>query len=341
MANLTPKENYMRLTRGECPEYVPIYTMMQIPGMPPVAASMFSPSILGAFRGPQGGIDPWGVKYVTSESTNNGAIPEPNNFILDDITRWRDVLKKPDYSHVDWEALAKKDLEMSGIDPTQTALVLNAQAGVFQELVAFMGFTEGLCAMYEEPEEVKAMFDFITDVYLETQNAFMDYYKPDIYYILDDSATQKNPFISLDMFREFLMPYYKKMAKPAIDRGIPIQFHNCGRCEDFLDDMVNVCGISIWNPAQTTNDLLAVKKKFGRKLAVVGGYDFVMPVTYPDVDEEYVRSSVREAIDRYAPGGGYGFCGGVPGRIDDPAVMKINMWIADEVETYGKDYYLR
>ena len=189
MAGLSPKENYMRLTRGECPDYVPIYTMMQIPGMPPVAAAMHSPSLLGAFRGPQGGVDAWGVKYVTSESTNNGAIPEPNNFILDDITKWRDVLKKPDYSGVDWEAMAKKDLEMAGIDPTQTALVLNAQAGVFQELVAFMGFTEGLCAMYEEPEEVKAMFDFITDVYLETQNAFMDYYTPDIYYILDDSAT--------------------------------------------------------------------------------------------------------------------------------------------------------
>ena len=339
MATLTQKQTYMRRTRGECPEYVPIYTMMQIPGMPPVAASMFSPSILGAFRGPQGGIDPWGVKYVTSESTNNGAIPEPNNFILDDITRWRDVLKKPDYSHVDWEALAKKDLEMSGIDPTQTALVLNAQAGVFQELVAFMGFTEGLCAMYEEPEEVKAMFDFITDVYLETQNAFMDYYKPDIYYILDDSATQKNPFISLDMFREFLMPYYKKMAKPAIDRGIPIQFHNCGRCEDFLDDMVNDLGVRIWDPAQTMNDLAAIKKKYGNKLAMVGGWDFKVPDSWPEVDEEWVRSTVRHSIDTLAPGGGYAFSGAVLGEAGDETTMKVNGWVADEAEKYGRQFY--
>lgn len=339
MAKLTPKENYMRLTRGECPEYVPIYTMMQIPGMPPVAAAMHSPSLLGAFRGPQGGIDPWGVKYVTSESTNNGAIPEPNNFILDDITKWRDVLKKPDYSGVDWEAMAKKDLQMAGIDPTQTALVLNAQAGVFQELVAFMGFTEGLCAMYEEPEEVKAMFDFITDVYLETQNAFMDYYTPDIYYILDDSATQKNPFISLDMFREFLMPYYKKMAKPAIDRGIPIQFHNCGRCEDFLDDMVNDLGVCIWDPAQTMNNLAAVKKKYGNRLALAGGWDFKVPDTWPDVDEEWVRSTVRYSMDTLAQGGGYAFCGMVLGEAGDETTMKVNGWIMDEAEKYGSQFY--
>ena len=200
---------------------------------------------------------------------------------------------------------------------------------------------EGLCAIAEEPDEVAELFDMMCDVAVELTKKMLYYYKPDIWNFGDDSATKLNPFISPKQFRELLVPRYKRVTDIVREYDIPIDYHNCGRCEDFLDDMVNVCGISIWNPAQTTNDLLAVKKKFGRKLAVVGGYDFVMPVTYPDVDEEYVRSSVREAIDRYAPGGGYGFCGGVPGRIDDPAVMKINMWIADEVETYGKDYYLR
>ena len=339
MKKLSPKENYLRLTTGECPEYVPNYTMMQMPGRPPVAAAMYSPSILGYFRGPEGGVDPWGVKYVTSESTNNAALPEPKNFLIKDITKWRDILKKPDYSHVDWEALAKKDLEQSGIDPTQTALIFGSQAGVFQDLMAFMGFTEGLCAMYEEPDEVKALFDFITDVYLETQNACMDYYKPDIYYILDDSANQKAPFVSLEMYREFLLPYYKKMAKPAIERGIPIQFHNCGQCTLFLDDMVNELGVKIWDPAQTMNDLEAIKKKYGNKLAIAGGWDFVVPSSWPDVDEEWVRSTVRDTIDRLAPGGGYAFCGAVLGAKGDEMTMVVNGWVQDEVEKYGADFY--
>ena len=29
--------------------------------------------------------------------------------------------------------------------------------------MAFMGFTEGLCAMAEEPEEVYALFDYMCD----------------------------------------------------------------------------------------------------------------------------------------------------------------------------------
>ena len=26
-SKLTPKENYLRLTRGECPDWIPLYTM--------------------------------------------------------------------------------------------------------------------------------------------------------------------------------------------------------------------------------------------------------------------------------------------------------------------------
>ncbi len=340
MSKLTPKENYMRMARGEMPVSIPVYGYAKMGDKDPDTV-LLAPSCLGTYRGPQGGVDPFGVRYVANEETGFASMPDTSFHILDDITKWRDVIKKPDFSDVDWETMAKKDIEALGIDREKTAIMGCSLCEFFQPLMGMMGFVEGLCAIAEEPDEVAELFDMMCDVAVELTKKMLYYYKPDIWNFGDDSATKLNPFISPKQFRELLVPRYKRVTDIVREYDIPIDYHNCGRCEDFLDDMVNVCGISIWNPAQTTNDLLAVKKKFGRKLAVVGGYDFVMPVTYPDVDEEYVRSSVREAIDRYAPGGGYGFCGGVPGRIDDPAVMKINMWIADEVETYGKDYYLR
>ena len=47
-----------------------------------------------------------------------------------------------------WEAEAKKQLDMFKIDRTQSAVAFNLHVGYFQNLMAFMGFTEGLCAMY-------------------------------------------------------------------------------------------------------------------------------------------------------------------------------------------------
>ena len=36
----------------------------------------------------------------------------------------------------------------------------------FQQLIAFMGFTEGLIAMHEEPEAVKELLHYMADFYV-------------------------------------------------------------------------------------------------------------------------------------------------------------------------------
>jgi hypothetical protein len=51
----------------------------------------------------------------------------------------------PDLSGIDWETMAKKDLERLNIDRRQTALSFGLHMGFFQNLMAFMGFSEG-CA---------------------------------------------------------------------------------------------------------------------------------------------------------------------------------------------------
>jgi hypothetical protein len=116
--------------------------------------------------------------------------------------------------------------------------------------------------------------------------------------------------------------------------------HDCGRCEDFIDDWLDF-GVSLWNPAQISNDLSAVKKKYGNKLVICGGWDIVGPLTAPDVDEETVRASVRQSMDTYAPGGGYAFCGGYLGALGDEKTSRKNKWLSEEIESYGKTFYNR
>ena len=93
------------------------------------------------------------------------------------------------------------------------------------------------------------------------------------------------------MYRDILMPVYMKLTQAARDRGLPIQFHNCGRCEDFYDDMLKL-GVVYTDPAQTTNDLLAAKEKYGTKL-VFAAVGLDLPEHAPQVTEEAVRQSVR------------------------------------------------
>ncbi len=336
---MNPKENYLAVVRGEIPEYLPFYNMFGEPWHGTFPTKTARPQLFdGSYRGPQGGKNEWGVPYVANAEAGWAALPAPNEFILDDITKWREVVKKPEVPDVDWELMVQRDLEKIGIDRTQTLLFAGGAFGPFQQLMAFMGFNEGLCAMHEEPEEVKELFQYMTDFYLPIIEKTLDYYKPDVFNMADDSATKLNPFVSVPMYQELLKPYYAQQAKLAKDRGILVEFHNCGRCEDFIPDMIDF-GVDLWDPAQTDNDLAGIIEKYKGTLTVVGGWDWVPPLTWPECDEEYVRSSVRDSIDKYARNGGFIFCGGATGIAGDPMIPQVNAWVTDEVWVYGHEIY--
>jgi hypothetical protein len=71
------------------------------------------------------------VEFVATEETGGQALPKPGDFILKDVRKWRDVIKTPDLSGVNWEEVVKKDIENLKIDRNETAFILNAGGGGF------------------------------------------------------------------------------------------------------------------------------------------------------------------------------------------------------------------
>ena len=337
---LTEKENYLRVLTGQVPEWIPRYTFGKMPGVAEDPANvMVEPSILCEHRDNGGGKDHWGVEYITSKETAGALIPKTWDYILDDITKWRDVIKAPSLEGIDWEDMAKKSVAKTGVNRDKSVLALNLHVGYFQNLMAFMGFEEGLMALYEEPEEVKALMEYICDFYCTVCESIIDYIKPDVITLMDDTASWKSPFISLDMYREFFLPYYDRQAKFGRDRGLPITFHNCGKCEAFVEDMVNI-GVNAWDPAQTCNDLKGIKAKYGNKLAIMGGWDGNGRLLDKDVTDEEIRQSVIDTIETLAPGGGYAWCGGfMSADPNDEVVNHKNAIVFKTVDELSKTFY--
>ena len=98
-------------------------------------------------------------------------------------------------------------------------------------------------------------------------------------------------------------------------------------------------GVVQWNPAQTSNDLEAVQKKYGNKMVIAGGWDARDRLLEADCTEEEIRQSVRDAMDKYAKGGGYMWCGGFLGAAGDMEMMRRNMILMDEAGKYGDSFY--
>jgi hypothetical protein len=325
---MTERENFKLLLSGEMPEFIPTYNMF---------TWRFYPTFdRGGFKPDGSGFDVFGVEYTTAAEADGAAIPLPGRYILDDITKWRDVIKAPNISHLDWENIVKKDTEFR--DPENNPLLLVTNNGYFQAIMKFMGFENGLCALYEEPEECIALLNYLADYYIEIQKQYTRYGGLLGINLTDDTATALNPFISMDMYRKILKPVYKRHTDLAHDDGLFITQHNCGRCEDQIEDWLDL-GISGWDPAQPVNDLLGIKKKYGRKMAIIGGWDSTGPAAWPTSTDEELREELDKYVARLAPGGGFCFGAALMGSTYDENQRRKMKIIMDYYRDNVRDYY--
>ena len=343
MATITPKENFLRLAGGGHPEYVPYYTFTGREPIPEISSKSASPSIFVPNPpNPDGSMTSvWGVTTYPNQDTAGSSMPAPNVFILEDITKWRDVIKTPSIKDgLDFEAMAKADFERLEIDRTVTAVRTGFGFGPWMSLVNFMGFEGAMVAMAEEPEYVKELFDWMASLYEPYQTQVLDAYKPDIWSLSDDTCTERAPFFSVEMYREMFKPYYQRFSKLAVERGIPVVFHICGFIEPFIPEMIDL-GVKYVEPAQEVNDIMALKEKYKGQLSYLGGYDWGkhVPRNYPDYDEEEVRQDVRAAIDKYSPGGAYGTLIWPVSFVGDPHIEDLKKLVWNEAYEYGKKVY--
>ena len=338
---MTERENLLRVINGQEPAWVPRkgivpYADLDPEQHKPCCVGVMAEPFPGRVNEKGGRIDIFGVEYEPTDSTDGMQLPMPNKFILDDITKWRDVIKAPSIDGLDWRAIAEK--AVAKVDRKESCVQFGGSSGFFQMLTNFMGFTEGLIALQEEPEECMALFDYLCTFYEKIARNLIGYIKPDLYSMGDDNATARSPFFSVEMYKRIFKPFHVRMAKVATELGLPIDMHDCGRCEDFIEDWIDF-GVKIWNPAQISNDLVGIKKKYGNSFILTGCWDSQGPAGWPGADEEFVRQAVRDCIDTYAPGGGFCFWASVYGARGDEQARRHAFWVTDEYNKYGRTFY--
>ena len=97
--NLTPRENLLLAYSHRCPEWIPYY-ITDICGRLPIEVHERAPG------GPQGGtgVDWFGVHWRAVPGIAGATVDTTIPPVLDDVTKWEDVVKFPDLDAVDWKA---------------------------------------------------------------------------------------------------------------------------------------------------------------------------------------------------------------------------------------------
>ena len=286
---------------------------------------------------PGGGEDGFGCKWMGTVSALGAGVPAPNSAILKDITAWEDVVRFPDLDAFPWEEAAAQQLEkFDPVNQVQEYGMWNAQ---FLRLTHLMGFEDGMCALYEEPEACRALLGAITDYKIRVAEYAHKYFRPDTICAFDDVATQTSTFMSPEIYRDLIKPEHRRFNEAVRAMGIIPAIHVCGRCEAIVPDLAEE-GAEAWEVCQPENDLPGLQKKVGGKLAFLGGFDMRGELAWREQPEEVLRAAARACIDAYAPGGNFGFQGMIL-YADPRQFARARQILGDECVKYGTNYYRR
>ncbi len=124
--------------------------------------------------------------------------------------------------------------------------------------------------------------------------------------VLISSAFVGGPFLSRKMYKEFVVPYERRVTEAVKTTGVPVYTHTCGSIGDRLELMLETGtqGIDTLDPPPLGNTELAdAKARIGDKVFIKGNMNGVELLAMQTREEVIAHASERIRIGK--PGGGY------------------------------------
>lgn len=280
--------------------------------------------------------DRWGTTIMWPAEAP-GPMPHitQENKVCPDITRWRDFVHAPDLEAncaQGWEECRALAREKAGEDRLIAGFM---GTGIFEQCHFLMGFEDTLTNLYEHPQEMHELIDYITDYRIRYVKMLIDNLHPDLIFSHDDWGTKDALFMKPEMWREFFKEPYRRFYGYIRSRGVIALHHADSYLVPIVEDMVEL-GIQVWQGVLPENDIPALQRQLQGRMVLMGGIGAA--IDRPDATESEVRSYVSHALAAYCPGGHYipsityGLFGTVYPHVDP--------LIDDEIDRYNSTLHM-
>lgn len=152
----------------------------------------------------------------------------------------------------------------------------------FDYLLDLLGYENGLISLIMAPEKCKSILDKYTDGILDIAVKMCNKH---IDAIKISSPFAGMGFISSDQYREFILPYEKRIINAIKEKGKHVYTHTCGSIGDRLELMreSNTSGLECLDPPPLGNvDLEIAFAQIGNDMFIKGNIDSVNSLLYAD-----------------------------------------------------------
>ncbi len=175
---------------------------------------------------------------------------------------------------------------------------------VFECMHPICGHENMLIGMALDPDWIRDMCNVYAEMIINLMEIVFDEAGlPDGVFFYEDMGFKNKPFMSPAMYKEIIQPAHKKTFDFCHSKHLPIIVHSCGFVEPLVAGLMEA-GMDCLQAMEVKAgmDLVALKKKYGERLAFFGGMD-VRPMVANDLD------AIQAELDRKLPaameGGGY------------------------------------
>lgn len=214
---------------------------------------------------------------------------------------WPDHEQVWDYSHFG------QDLD-EALSLPQEYLIRGPGPQFWELYRGWLGFSDAMVLMMENPELAAAMMRKIMDVYVDRSVYVMEEWGEhiDMLWGGDDLGMQDRMMMSPRLFRELFKPIYvdgHRRAKSV--RPCYLHFHCCGSIPEIVGDLIET-GVDVLHPIQPRArgmDRKALKAQYGESLTFHGNVDTQETMAFATLDE--VRAETLECFRVLGEGGGH------------------------------------
>jgi uroporphyrinogen decarboxylase len=171
------------------------------------------------------------------------------------------------------------------------------------EIRYFMGMTEALCALHDDPGLVVEMLDFWFGHQWEIIARVCAYVVPDAVCLWEDLAYKNGPFVSPAMYGQFFAPYHRETARRLQAHGVRHFLVDCDGNIDLLLPLFLEQGITGVYPLeiQSGADPVKFRARYGKTVQLLGGIDKRALIAGPEATAAEVERTLAQLI----PGSGY------------------------------------
>ena len=243
----------------------------------------------------------WGT--VVKGHSDGSTMSIPHEFPVTDAETWQAMKERllpgsGERFGADWEQ-EKPRLDAATV-PTSVG---GLPCGFFGAPRELFGLERWLLTFYDTPALAHDVLDTLCELWCELFSRIASEIRVDFLFIWEDMCYRGGPLVSPAIFREFMLPRYRRLIETLRGAGVPLMLVDTdGDCTELLPLFVEA-GVDMVIPFEVAAGTDTDETRRGYPtLGIVGGIEKTMPSKSPQaIEAELSRIATLLRAGRYLP----------------------------------------